>query len=113
MGCASTGRDAKLRVVQKGVTGCGAGRERPAVPGRCSFTPSLSDPGPKLRRVWAGTFDIPIPRPDQLAFYGTLGALVVVELVDWPVALAIGAAHAFFSDPPKRHDSSEAADQPE
>jgi hypothetical protein len=50
---------------------------------------------------------IRIPRPDQLAFYGTLGALVVVELVDWPVALAIGAAHALFSDPPQRQTSSE------
>jgi len=40
---------------------------------------------------------VPIPRPDQLAFYGALAALVAVELVDWPVAVAIGAGHALTS----------------
>jgi hypothetical protein len=40
---------------------------------------------------------VPIPRPDQLAFYGALAALVAVELVDWPVAVAIGAGHALVS----------------
>jgi hypothetical protein len=55
---------------------------------------------------------VPIPRPDQLAFYGTLGALVIVEMVDWPVALAIGAAHAIFADP-KRRTSSESGTEPE
>ena len=38
-----------------------------------------------------------IPRPDQLAYYGALTALVVVELIDWPVALAIAAGHALAS----------------
>ncbi|HEX2284174.1 MAG TPA: hypothetical protein VHI10_04975 [Mycobacterium sp.] len=40
---------------------------------------------------------VPIPRPDQLAFYGALAGLVVFELVDWPVAVAIGAGHALVS----------------
>src|SRR5688572_6481793 len=40
---------------------------------------------------------VPFPRPDQLAFYGALAALVAVELVDWPVAVAIGAGHALVS----------------
>jgi hypothetical protein len=40
---------------------------------------------------------VPIPRPDQLAFYGALAALVAVELVDWPVAVAIGVGHALVS----------------
>jgi hypothetical protein len=40
---------------------------------------------------------VPIPRPDQLAFYGALAALAAVELVDWPVAVAIGAGHALVS----------------
>jgi hypothetical protein len=40
---------------------------------------------------------VPIPRPDQLAFYGALAGLVVVELVDWPVAVAIGVGHALIS----------------
>jgi hypothetical protein len=41
---------------------------------------------------------VPFPRPDQLAFYGALAGLVVVELVDWPVAVAIGVGHALISD---------------
>lgn len=40
---------------------------------------------------------VPFPRPDQLAFYGALAALVAVELVEWPVAVAIGAGHAIVS----------------
>jgi hypothetical protein len=43
---------------------------------------------------------VPIPRPDQLAFYGALAALVAVEMVDWPVALAIGVGHALVSERP-------------
>jgi hypothetical protein len=46
---------------------------------------------------------VPIPRPDQLAFYGALAALVAVEMVDWPVAVAIGVGHALVSE---RSDSS-------
>ena len=32
--------------------------------------------------------------PDQLAFYGVLGGLAVLELIDWPVALAMGIGSA-------------------
>jgi hypothetical protein len=35
-----------------------------------------------------------IPRPEQLAYYGALAALAAVELIDWPIALAIAAGHA-------------------
>ena len=44
--------------------------------------------------------DLPIvgrvrrPRPEQLAYYGALAALAAVEIIDWPIALAIGAGHA-------------------
>jgi hypothetical protein len=34
-----------------------------------------------------------IPRPEQLAYYGGLAALAALELIDWPVALVIGAGH--------------------
>jgi hypothetical protein len=34
----------------------------------------------------------PMPPPKRLAFYGGLGALAVFGAVDWPVAVAIGAA---------------------
>jgi hypothetical protein len=36
---------------------------------------------------------ISMPRPEQLAFYGGLAALAAVQIIDWPVALAITAGH--------------------
>ena len=56
---------------------------------------------------------VPIPRPDQLAFYGALAALVAVEMVDWPVAVAIGVGHALVSGPPGRDSSRKNAPKPE
>ena len=35
-----------------------------------------------------------VPPPDQLAFYGVLGLLAAVNIIDWPVALAVGAGSA-------------------
>jgi hypothetical protein len=35
-----------------------------------------------------------IPRPEQVAYYGALGALAALEIIDWPIALAIAAGHA-------------------
>ena len=35
-----------------------------------------------------------VPPPDQLAFYGVLGGLAVLEMIDWPVALAMGLGSA-------------------
>jgi hypothetical protein len=43
---------------------------------------------------------VPIPRPDQLAFYAGLAGLVAAELIDWPVAVAIGVGHALVSNHP-------------
>jgi hypothetical protein len=54
---------------------------------------------------------VPIPRPDQLAFYGALAGLVAVELVDWPVAVAIGVGHALVSRRPEQK-SSESGSEP-
>lgn len=43
-----------------------------------------------------------VPPPDQLAFYGALGVLAAVNVIDWPVALAVGVGQAIvarhFSD---------------
>jgi hypothetical protein len=39
-----------------------------------------------------------IPRPEQLAYYGALAALAAVEIIDWPIALVIGAGHALASN---------------
>lgn len=38
-----------------------------------------------------------VPPPDQLAFYGVLGVLAAVSVIDWPVALAVGAGQAILS----------------
>jgi hypothetical protein len=57
---------------------------------------------------------VPIPRPDQLAFYGALAALVAVELVEWPVAVAIGAGHALLANRPRQPEESRPqAERPE
>jgi hypothetical protein len=39
-----------------------------------------------------------IPRPDQLAYYGALAGLAALEIVDWPIALVVGAGHALASN---------------
>lgn len=39
-----------------------------------------------------------IPRPEQLAFYGALGALAAIEIIEWPVALALAAGHVLIQN---------------
>jgi hypothetical protein len=39
-----------------------------------------------------------IPQPDHLAYYGALAGLAALEIIDWPIALAIGAGHALASN---------------
>lgn len=41
---------------------------------------------------------IRIPRPEQLVYYGALAGLAALEIIDWPIALAIGAGHALASN---------------
>ncbi|BBY49541.1 hypothetical protein MARA_30090 [Mycolicibacterium arabiense] len=36
---------------------------------------------------------IRVPRPEHLAYYGALGALAALEIIEWPIALAIAAGH--------------------
>ena len=35
-----------------------------------------------------------VPPPDQLALYSALGLLAALSVIDWPVALAVGAGSA-------------------
>ncbi len=42
-----------------------------------------------LRLPVVGT--VQVPPPDQMAFYGALGLLAALNVIDWPVALAVGA----------------------
>jgi hypothetical protein len=36
---------------------------------------------------------VKIPPPQHLAYYGALGVLAAVELIDWPIALVVAAGH--------------------
>ncbi len=36
---------------------------------------------------------IRLPRPERVAYYGGLGLLAALEVIDWPVAVAFGAAN--------------------
>jgi hypothetical protein len=41
---------------------------------------------------------IGVPRPEQVAFLAGLGALVALELIEWPVALALGVGQVLVSE---------------
>ncbi|WKG03675.1 hypothetical protein [Mycolicibacterium sp. HK-90] len=40
-----------------------------------------------------GVGRVKVPHPEQLAYYGALGILAAVEIIDWPVAVVLGAGH--------------------
>ena len=54
----------------------------------------------RIREADSFTVDLPvlgrvrIPRPEQLAYYGALAALAAAELIEWPIAVVLGAGHA-------------------
>src|SRR5919197_2228261 len=35
-----------------------------------------------------------LPQPEHLAYYGAVGLLAAIEIIDWPVALLIATGHA-------------------
>lgn len=59
-----------------------------------------------LRIPVVGT--VRVPPPDQLAFYSALGVLAALNVIDWPVALAVGVGQAVlarhFTDRPREED---------
>jgi hypothetical protein len=54
----------------------------------------------RIREAESFAVDLPgfghvrIPRPEQLAYYGALLVLAAAEVIDWPIALLLGAGHA-------------------
>ncbi|MDP9091781.1 MAG: hypothetical protein M3N95_02260 [Actinomycetota bacterium] len=40
---------------------------------------------------------VQLPRPEQLAYYAGIGALVALEILDWPAALVLGVGHALLT----------------
>lgn len=58
----------------------------------------------KVRDAQSFAVDLPVvgrvrlPRPEQLAFYGALGVLAAVEIIEWPVALVLATGHLLLHD---------------
>lgn len=58
----------------------------------------------RVRQAQTFAVDLPIlgrvriPRPEQLAFYGALGALAAIEIIEWPVAVALAAGHVLLQN---------------
>jgi hypothetical protein len=67
-------------------------------------TSKQRDAARRIREARTFAVDVPvvgrvrIPRPEQLAYFGTLGALAAFEIIDWPVALLLAAGHALMQD---------------
>jgi hypothetical protein len=53
--------------------------------------------GPAVNIPVAGR--VPLPSRENLFFYGGLGAMTALELIEWPVTLAVAAGYAL-----ARHD---------
>lgn len=57
-------------------------------------------PSERIRNAESIDVNIPVighvrvPRAERLAFYGGLAALTTIQLLDWPVALLLGAGQA-------------------
>jgi hypothetical protein len=54
-----------------------------------------------------------IPRPEQLAYYGALGALAAAEIIEWPVAVVLAAGHWLIQNQHNRvaHEIGEALEE--
>ena len=39
-----------------------------------------------------------IPRPEELAYYGASAGLAALEIIDWSIAVVIGAGHVLASN---------------
>jgi hypothetical protein len=37
---------------------------------------------------------VQLPRPEHLAYYGAITALVALEVIEWPVGVALAVGHA-------------------
>lgn len=68
-----------------------------------SFFSSHRDASESVKRAEKFAVRVPIvgrvslPPPDQLAFFGVLGALAAVGMIEWPVAVTIGVGQLVVS----------------
>jgi hypothetical protein len=49
----------------------------------------------RMRVSLPGNVVLTLPAPEQLAFYGGIGVLAVLEIVEWPVAALLIVGHVF------------------
>jgi hypothetical protein len=63
---------------------------------RSTTTASNSEPGSNSeppRTISLLGLPVPLPSTGTALYYGGIAALVAVELIDWPVALAVAVGH--------------------
>ncbi|WP_228805471.1 hypothetical protein [Nocardia higoensis] len=56
-----------------------------------------------------GVGHIGIPRPEQMAYFAGLGALVALGLLEWPTAVAIGVGQLLLTEHAKSADGARTA----
>lgn len=55
--------------------------------------------GREMVRTYSRQVDVPmlgevaVPPPDKIAYYGGLGVLAALQVIEWPLALVITAGH--------------------
>lgn len=85
--------------------GGGGGRRPTAAPNLSAGEPRWNEvrglAGPDGEKIAAQVLSavravpgVPVPPPDQLGFCGVLGGMAVLELMDWPLAIAMGVGGA-------------------
>ena len=55
--------------------------------------PEQTDEGPAIKIPVAGV-RIPMPSGQDMLYYGGLGAMTALEMIEWPITLAVGAGYA-------------------
>ena len=85
-------------------SGGGPGRETTAPPGQSTVhlakraAERVISSQTMLIELPEGLGTVRLPSPKRLAFYGGIVALAAFGILDWPVALVIGAGHLLAED---------------
>jgi len=58
--------------------------------------------GPAVTLPVAGR--VPLPSGQDLAYYGGLGAMTALELIEWPITVAVAAGYALVTNERRRAD---------
>ncbi|MER5643017.1 hypothetical protein [Streptosporangium sp. NPDC002524] len=74
------------------------GRTRARADGETRARANGERPSPHITVPVIGT--LTLPPPNRLVFYGVLGALGALGVIEWPVALVVGVGH-YLSEQPR------------